>query len=122
MLIEAELKEKKISKDYGLFTFKLYGDLENPEAGQFVMLKASDEPVLAKPFSIYSYKNRELTLFIKRVGRLTGKIFSSPIGEMFYIRGPHGNPYVDLIDGEKQYILVGGGSCLLYTSPSPRDS
>jgi len=110
MLIEAELKEKKISKDYGLFTFKLYGDLENPEAGQFVMLKASDEPVLAKPFSIYSYKNRELILFIKRVGRLTGKIFSSPIGEMFYIRGPHGNPYVDLINGEKQYILVGGGS------------
>lgn len=110
ILIEAELKEKKITGDYGFFTFKLRESLKNPEAGQFVMVKAPDEPVLAKPFSIYSYKNKELTLFIKRVGRLTGKIFSSPIGEIFYIRGPHGTPYIDLIDNDKQYILVGGGS------------
>lgn len=110
VLIEAELKKKRISGDYGFFIFKLQEEIENPDAGQFVMLKAPDEPILAKPFSIYSYKNRELVLFIKRVGRLTGRIFSSPIGEIFYVRGPHGNPYVSSIDLTKRYILVGGGS------------
>ncbi|USS40747.1 dihydroorotate dehydrogenase [Thermococcus aggregans] len=109
-MIEAELVEKKIARDYGFFKFKLQEELEKPDAGQFVMLKASDEPILAKPFSIYSYKNRELTLFIKRVGRLTGKIFSSPIGGVFYVRGPYGVPYIEKISKDKKYILIGGGS------------
>ncbi|WP_175058985.1 dihydroorotate dehydrogenase [Thermococcus sp. 2319x1] len=109
-MIEAELIEKKTAKDYGFFKFKLSEKLENPDAGQFVMLKVLDEPILAKPFSIYSYRNKNLTLFIKRVGRLTGKIFSSPIGEVFYIRGPYGTPYIETISREKKYILIGGGS------------
>jgi dihydroorotate dehydrogenase electron transfer subunit len=109
-LIEAELIEKRTAKDYGLFKFKLKEKLKDPDAGQFVMLKSPDEPILAKPFSIYSYKNRKLTLFIKRVGRLTGKIFSSPIGEVFYVRGPYGIPYIKKIDRDKKYILIGGGS------------
>ncbi|MCA6213071.1 dihydroorotate dehydrogenase [Thermococcus sp. 101 C5] len=109
-MIEAELIEKRTAKDYGLFKFKLKEKLKDPDAGQFVMLKSPDEPILAKPFSIYSYKNRKLTLFIKRVGRLTGKIFSSPIGEVFYVRGPYGIPYIKKIDRDKKYILIGGGS------------
>jgi len=109
-LIEAELIEKRTAKDYGLFKFKLKEKLKDPDAGQFVMLKSPDEPILAKPFSIYSYKNRKLTLFIKRVGRLTGKVFSSPIGEVFYVRGPYGIPYIKKIDRDKKYILIGGGS------------
>ncbi|HIH71774.1 MAG: Dihydroorotate dehydrogenase electron transfer subunit [Thermococcales archaeon 44_46] len=109
-MIEAELIEKRTAKDYGLFKFKLKEKLKDPDAGQFVMLKSPDEPILAKPFSIYSYKNRKLTLFIKRVGRLTGKVFSSPIGEVFYVRGPYGIPYIKKIDRDKKYILIGGGS------------
>lgn len=109
-MIEAELIEKRTAKDYGLFKFKLKEKLKDPDAGQFVMLKSPDEPILAKPFSIYSYKNRKLTLFIKRVGRLTGKIFSSPIGEVFYVRGPYGIPYIEKINKGRKYILIGGGS------------
>ncbi|MDK2983761.1 MAG: dihydroorotate dehydrogenase electron transfer subunit [Thermococcaceae archaeon] len=109
-MIEAELIEKRTAKDYGLFKFKLHKKLESPDAGQFIMLKALDEPILAKPFSIYSYKNKNLTLFIKRVGRLTGKIFSSPIGEVFYIRGLYGTPYIEKINKGRKYILIGGGS------------
>lgn len=90
--------------------------LEGPElpkqiaAGQFVLLRAQEDPCLPRAFSILSTSVYGIELFVKSEGRVRKKLSHSPFDTVFEVRGPYGTPYSTKINLDRPYVLVGGGS------------
>jgi dihydroorotate dehydrogenase electron transfer subunit len=79
-------------------------------AGQFVLLRAQEDPCLPRAFSVLSTSVYGIELFVKSEGRVREKLSNSPFDTVFEVRGPYGTPYEHKIDLDRQYFLVGGGS------------
>jgi dihydroorotate dehydrogenase electron transfer subunit len=79
-------------------------------AGQFVLVRYSEDACLPRAFSVMSASDLGLELFIKTEGRVREKFATAPMGTAFEVRGPYGTPYVDKISLDRRYVLVGGGS------------
>jgi len=89
--------------------------LEAPEPaaaarpGQFVMLRVDpeDDPLLARPFSVYGVEGEELLVLYRMVGRGTRRLARlKPDGERLVMWGPLGRPF-DL-DLERPLLVAGG--------------
>ena len=93
VLLRLEFLDKKNQKNFAYLP------------GQFMQVGFPDWGEC--PISICSTSelaHKYLELAIRDVGQLTHKLNQLKIGDLVYLRGPFGN------------------GCLLYTSPSPRDS
>lgn len=101
--------EKSIFGEFGIFKFSLPKIAESVIPGQFIMLKLINgrDPILARPFSVFDAHKGEIRLFIKRVGKITTKLFKMHIGETVNFLGPLGNGFKDIGDN---VVLLGGGS------------
>jgi len=79
-------------------------------AGQFVLLRAQEDPCLPRAFSVLSTSVYGIELFVKSEGRVREKLSYSPFDTVFEVRGPYGQPYMGKVSPGRRYVLVGGGS------------
>ncbi|MEO5366944.1 MAG: FAD/NAD(P)-binding protein [Magnetococcus sp. WYHC-3] len=76
--------------------------------GQFVMLSVPG--VGEAPFSICQGDGESpLVLCIRRVGRVTERLFELPMGAVVGLRGPYGNGFDLERARERDYLLIAGG-------------
>lgn len=113
-MIKIILREKQVSHDFLIASFEFEEpliDIENDfiKPGEFLMLKNRTEPILAKPFSVFSASKTGFKLLIKIIGRFTDYLSHAIPGEPFYYRGPYGTPFEKKIDLSKNIITIGGG-------------
>lgn len=88
-----------------------------PKPGQFVLLKMPPsrwpgaDPLLFRPFSVYSYRPGYVEVFYKVVGRFTRGLASLGPGDPVLLVGPLGNGFPpDLSRSGDFLILVAGGT------------
>lgn len=95
--------QKETEIDY---TFKIAfeGDLIG---GQF--MEISIPGVGEAPISICGFDDKSLEMTIRKVGKLTDKIFDLLPGDMLFMRGPYGNGFdVNLFMGKDVAFIAGG--------------
>ncbi len=88
------------------YTFKVAyeGELVG---GQF--MEISIPGVGEAPISICGFDDTSLSMTIRKVGRLTDKIFDMNPGDNLYMRGPYGNGFdINLFKGKDIAFLAGG--------------
>ncbi|HDS09754.1 MAG TPA: hypothetical protein ENN73_05945 [Firmicutes bacterium] len=122
---------KDLTEDVRFFKVKsLEGDYDAPyQPGQFMMVSLNDGAGEA-PFSITSTPSRpgSIEFGIRKVGKLTEKLFTYKVGDSFGMRGPFGNGFpVEKMRG-KDILIVSGGlgsvplrSLLLYILDNRND-
>jgi len=88
------------------FTYKIaYKD--KLVGGQF--MEISIPGVGEAPISICFFDETSLEMTIRKVGRLTDKIFDLKVGDKLYMRGPYGNGFhLDLFKGKDVAFIAGG--------------
>ncbi|MDF2593678.1 MAG: asrB [Clostridia bacterium] len=75
--------------------------------GQF--MEISIPGVGEAPISISDFDDHSLDMTIRRVGRLTDKVFELKAGDALFMRGPYGNGFdLDLFRGKDLTIIAGG--------------
>jgi dihydroorotate dehydrogenase electron transfer subunit len=85
-----------------------------PAAGQFVMIRSAghDEPLLARPFSVYGFHRQDAHAIVDLLYRVTGRgtsLFSRMRpGEELLVHGPLGRGFT-VPKGARRIILVAGG-------------
>lgn len=122
-LFQAEIvSNTRLTAQYHLIAFMPMAEIITPSAGQFFMLQVSDglDPLLKRPFSLFSKKEGQLHFLIRLVGKGTQRLSLSKPGQTLQVIGPLGQPY-PVPEGE--FIAVAGGSgiaslhCLLEEHP-----
>ncbi|BBE32015.1 dihydroorotate dehydrogenase [Tepiditoga spiralis] len=106
--MEGKIILKKISKEYCILKVKLTEDM-NILPGQFVMLSHPLKKELSKPFSVMDFEDGVLTFFVKIVGKFSKLLSELKENDILNIKGPLGVPYINKIDKNLKYVLVGGG-------------
>lgn len=94
---------KETSIDY---TFKLAyeGDLIG---GQF--MEISIPGVGEAPISICNFDDNSLEMTIRKVGKLTEKVFELNVGDTLFMRGPYGNGFdLNIFKGKDLAFIAGG--------------
>ncbi|WP_296863575.1 4Fe-4S binding protein [Thermosyntropha sp.] len=84
----------------------------NFKAGQFVLLKIQDNPVMYRAYSISKYKEGKLSITIKKVpnGYGTNIIFNNiKIGDQVTLKGPMGDTMVIKNPSAEKLLFVAGG-------------
>ncbi len=84
--------------------------------GQFVMIKANEgtDPLLRRPFSIFQIlrdatgRATGLTIFNKRIGRGTLRLFDAAPGARVACLGPLGRPFVPVDPPAEAWLVAGG--------------
>jgi len=97
-------KETKID-----YTYKIAFD-GNVVGGQF--MEISIPGVGEAPISICHFDDKSLEMTIRKVGRLTDKIFELKPGDKLYMRGPYGNGFDTNIFKGKDIAFIAGGTGL----------
>ena len=96
------------------YILKLVADDDIPEIfpGNFAEIKVpnSDDVFLRRPISVLDvdYSKREISFYIKAIGKGTIKLGNQNIGETVNIVYPLGNRFN--VDSQKKVLIVGGGS------------
>ncbi|SHG62567.1 Ferredoxin-NADP reductase [Thermosyntropha lipolytica DSM 11003] len=104
---------KELNKDTREYTFKLL----NPttisfQAGQFILVKIQDYPVMYRAYSISYYHKGILKIIVKKVpkGYGTGIIFNKfQVGDKVLLRGPMGEAMVLKNPAAQKLLFVAGG-------------
>ncbi|PNR92456.1 FAD-binding oxidoreductase [Petrotoga sp. 9PWA.NaAc.5.4] len=107
-MILAKITEKRLIKDYFILELKLDEPLHS-QPGQFIMIKVKDDVNLPKPFSIMNEEGNFITLFIKIVGQFSLNLSKLKSGDEVLLRGPYGIPFLNKIEKNDKYFLLGGG-------------
>jgi dihydroorotate dehydrogenase electron transfer subunit len=83
---------------------------EDYNPGQFIHIRVNDsiDPLLRRPFSIYSVKHDYIELLYEVIGKGTLSLSKRRADELLDVVGPLGNSFSDDI-GDKKPLLVGGG-------------
>lgn len=91
------------------YTYRLQTNMKS-ENGQF--LEVSLPGFGEAPISISDFGEDFIDLTIRKVGKVTGKVFDLNVGDYLYVRGPYGNGF--LLDNYrgKHLIIVAGGTGL----------
>lgn len=99
-------KRKETEIDY---TFKIAyeGDLIG---GQFMQI--SIPGVGEAPISICNFDEKSLEMTIRKVGRLTDKVFELEAGDQLFLRGPYGNGFDIDFFRDKDLVFIAGGTGL----------
>lgn len=75
--------------------------------GQF--MEISIPGVGEAPISISNFNDTSLFMTIRKVGRLTDKVFNAKVGDSLFLRGPYGNGFnLDLFKGKDIAVIAGG--------------
>jgi dihydroorotate dehydrogenase electron transfer subunit len=97
-----------LAPGYYLLTIRLSKPMERAVPGQFVMLRIpGTEVFLRRPFGIYHYERRLLTLMYKVVGKGTERLGRSLKNEKVFVLGPLGKGFH--LQKRDQYVVVAGG-------------
>ncbi len=114
MMIGEIMSNRRVAPGHFQMTVQLPRSFPTPSPGQFVMVRKAeqDEPLLARPFSVYGFQRQGEQTAIDLLYRITGRgtsLFSrmGP-GAKLSILGPLGRGFL-LHAGIKKVILVAGG-------------
>ncbi|MFO8034971.1 MAG: hypothetical protein R6U88_07465 [Candidatus Bipolaricaulota bacterium] len=80
------------------------------QPGQFLMARTEGGPALPRPLSLLWSAGNRVAFLVKDEGLLRARLAEAPRGTRFEVRGPYGVPFLEAVDPNRQYILVGGGS------------
>jgi len=82
--------------------------MEIPLPGQFVNVMVSEggEPFLRRPFSVFDYKNGQLSILYKTIGKGTEILAAKKTGESLRVLGPLGTSFPI---PDTDVLLIGGG-------------
>ncbi|MBN2654481.1 MAG: dihydroorotate dehydrogenase electron transfer subunit [Nitrospirae bacterium] len=97
-----------LNSDICLLSLKPHAEYEHPLPGQFYMLQAIGcyDPLLKRPFSIFSIKNNNLSFLFRVRGKATKILSSLKKGEVIDVIGPLGNSYPE---PGSDFVAVAGG-------------
>ena len=108
------IENRRVAPGHFQMTVRLPNSFPTPSPGQFVMVRQGeqDEPLLARPFSVYGFQRQGEQAAIDLLYRVTGRgtsLFSrmSPGGKLSVL-GPLGRGFW-LPEGIEKVILVAGG-------------
>lgn len=104
--MNAVVKDIKTTYNYILLTIETE-KIIRIEPGQFVMLKPKHFE-FPKPFSVISQEGKTIHFLIAVVGELTTALKELSVNDKLDIRGAYGIPFIQKINREKKYILLGG--------------
>jgi dihydroorotate dehydrogenase electron transfer subunit len=107
-MIKARILEKQIENEYMYLKVEMEKDIRI-EPGQFLMLKNDEDKNMAKPFSIMSQNGKTIEFIIKIIGDFTKKLSQKNENDHIFLRGPYGHGFIEKIDKNKKYVLLGGG-------------
>jgi dihydroorotate dehydrogenase electron transfer subunit len=110
------LSNTRLSDDYNVLA------LEAPELakaalpGQFVMIKpgTGTDPLLRRPFSVFQIlrdaarRPTGITIFNKRIGRGTERLYHAPTGTRLPCLGPLGRPFTPIARPCEAWLIAGG--------------
>jgi dihydroorotate dehydrogenase electron transfer subunit len=107
--IEGKISSNRlIAPGYYLLTIRLSKPMERAVPGQFVMLRIpGSEVFLRRPFGIYHYERRVLTVMYKVVGKGTDRLGRSIKNETVFVLGPLGKGFH--LKKRERYVVVAGG-------------
>ncbi|MFO7569215.1 MAG: dihydroorotate dehydrogenase electron transfer subunit [Smithellaceae bacterium] len=107
-------RNKEIRPDHYLMSVKLPLAFDNPQPGQFVMIRIAglNDPFLSRPISIYSFKRGRSALAIELLYRVVGKgtqVMAGLIrGSQVEIHGPLGGGFALPVQ-KKHIVFIAGG-------------
>ncbi|SHE68917.1 dihydroorotate dehydrogenase electron transfer subunit [Marinitoga hydrogenitolerans DSM 16785] len=104
--MKAVVKNIETTKNYILLTVETEKELKI-EPGQFVMLKLKHYD-FGKPFSVTYQEGKIIKFLIAVVGEMTKEMLKLKTNEEIAIRGAYGIPFIEKIDQNKKYVLLGG--------------
>ena len=108
------LENRLLIAEHFLITIAVSGLLQPPEPGQFVMLrlKGRIDPLLGRPFSVYSYDRQgdhcQIQILYRVVGKGTRLMSELKSGAVLEITGPHGHTF-DIDPRIENVVLIAGG-------------
>jgi dihydroorotate dehydrogenase electron transfer subunit len=106
----------RLSADYNVLALAAPEIARVALPGQFVMVKTAlgHDPLLRRPFSIFEIlrdaagQPTGLTLFNKRVGTGTSRLFQARRGDRIPCLGPLGRPFVPVDPPAEAWLVAGG--------------
>ncbi|KLO22162.1 MULTISPECIES: iron-sulfur cluster-binding protein [unclassified Marinitoga] len=104
--MKAIIKENRNTENYILLTVETEKRIDI-EPGQFVMIKPECFD-FSKPFSVIYQENNIIKFLIAVVGEMTSRIKNLKTNDEIEIRGPYGTPFIEKIEKNKKYVLLGG--------------
>lgn len=110
------LSNTRLSDDYNVLALEAPDLAKSALPGQFVMIKPAlgTDPLLRRPFSVFqilrdtSARPTGITIFNKRVGRGTGRLYNATIGSRLPCLGPLGRPFTPIAPPRQAWLVAGG--------------
>lgn len=109
---KAAITQKKMWGDYCLLGLKTERIAEEAQPGQFIMVRPTDNftPLLRRPISIHSVREKSMEIFFQMAGMGTTILGQKEPGELLDIIGPLGKGFrLGSSPGGKHAALIGGG-------------
>ena len=107
-MINGRVILKELSGEYCLLKVKI-NEKFNILPGQFVMLSHPLKKEVSKPFSVMDFEDGVFTFLVKVIGKFSKLLSDLKKEDILTIKGPLGTPYIDKINLNKRYFLLGGG-------------
>lgn len=112
----AVLSNTRLSDEYNVLALAAPELARTARPGQFVMIKSGPgtDPLLRRPFSICQVVRDAsggpagITVFNKRIGRGTGRLYDAAPGLRFPCLGPLGQPFVPVGPPAQAWLVAGG--------------
>lgn len=106
----------RLSDDYNVLALDAPELARTARPGQFVMIKPGigTDPLLRRPFSVFQIlRDRSgsptgITIFNKRIGRGTGRLFEAAPGIRLPCLGPLGRPFETVSPPHRAWLVAGG--------------
>jgi len=97
-----------LAPGYYLLQIRLARSMDRGEPGQFIMLRIpGNEVFLRRPFGIYHYERRVLTIMYRVVGKGTERLSRAKKNEAVFVLGPLGQGF--RVKQRDHYAVVAGG-------------
>jgi dihydroorotate dehydrogenase electron transfer subunit len=106
----------RLSRDYSVLSLAAPEVGRRTQPGQFVMVKpvGVTDPLLRRPFSVFEVlRNRAgdvtgVSIFNKRAGRSTNKLYELEPGDLVSCLGPLGVPFIPVDPPQEGWMVAGG--------------
>ncbi len=106
----------RLSRDYSVLSLAAPDVGKRTQPGQFVMVKPAGvtEPLLRRPFSVFEILRNAagevtgVSLFNKRAGRSTRKLYELEPGDVVSCLGPLGVPFKPVLAPVEAWMVAGG--------------
>jgi dihydroorotate dehydrogenase electron transfer subunit len=110
------LSNTRLSDDYNVLALEAPDLAKAARPGQFVMIKpgVGTDPLLRRPFSVFQILRDDtgarsgITIFNKRIGRGTGRLYEAAPGTRLPCLGPLGRAFSPVEPPEQAWLVAGG--------------